>query len=233
MKLVGTFTTPAETCPYLRDRPYRLKVRVAHEISTWEYEGLLADGVRRFGTAFFEPVCSGCGECIPIRLPVARFALSRAQRRVRRRNSDIRMEIGPPSVDEERLALYRDFHLERHATRGWPRPHIDSLEYVSTFVESPVSTLEFRYRIGSRLAAVAYVDDTPAAFSSVYAFWDPRHAARSLGTFDVLTEIEEARRRGKHYVYLGFHVAGCTSMEYKRAFRPHELRVNGGWTPAP
>jgi hypothetical protein len=54
--------------------------------------------------------------------------------------------------------------------------------------------------------------------------------ARSLGTFNILSLLASARERGLPHVYLGYHVAGCRSMEYKRKFRPNEvLRPNGTW----
>jgi arginine-tRNA-protein transferase len=40
--------------------------------------------------------------------------------------------------------------------------------------------------------------------------------------------IDEAVRRGLPYVYLGYYVAGCASMEYKPRFVPNELRGEDG-----
>ncbi len=44
----------------------------------------------------------------------------------------------------------------------------------------------------------------------------------SLGTWNVLCLIDEAVRLGLPYVYLGYYVAGCASMEYKPRFVPNE-----------
>jgi arginine-tRNA-protein transferase len=132
-------------------------------------------------------------------------------------------------VNEERLDLYHRFHEDRHRRRGWPAPSIDPLEYFGAFADNAVSTLEFRYRLHGRLVAVAYVDESPEALNSIYAFSDPGLARRSLGTNDVLLEIEAARARGKEHLYLGYTVAGCPSMAYKRLFRPHEILRDGRW----
>ena len=218
-----------ETCPYLKDRPARTEIRLAAAIEGRAWSDLLAAGYRRFGMILFRPVCEGCSECIPIRIPVGRFLPSRGQRRVLRRNRDVVLELGEPLVDEERLALHRAFHLERSERAGWDREDIDAEGYSRIFLENIVATLEFRYRIGGRLAAVAYVDDSPDALNSIYCFWDPAHRARSLGTLDVLREIEVARTLGRRWLYLGFHVAGCRSMAYKAGFRPAEVRAGGEW----
>jgi len=47
----------------------------------------------------------------------------------------------------------------------------------------------------------------------------------------VLWQIDEARRRGLPWVYLGFWISGCRKMAYKDAFRPFEVLREGGWTP--
>ena len=199
------------------------------DLAAAEHEAELAAGVRRFGAAFFHPVCAACRECVPIRVPVREFRPSRTQRRVWRKNADLEVQVGEPWVNEERLDLYRRFHRDRQARRGWPAQEIDPLEYFSIFVDNCVPTLEFRYRLGGRLVAVAYVDESPSALNSIYAFTDPALAGRRLGTYDILAEIEEASRRGKEHLYLGYYVADCTSMAYKRAFRPCELLINGSW----
>jgi arginine-tRNA-protein transferase len=229
MEVHALVITPPTDCAYLRGRQSRLELRLVGDLTPVEHTAELAAGVRRFGRTLFRPACEGCSRCIPIRIPVAGFRPSRSQRRVLRRNRDVEVEVGEPEVDLERLRLHHRFHEERRQRRGWPRSEIDVREYVETFLENAVPTLEFRYRLGGRLVGVAYVDESPEALNSVYAFHAPELARRSLGTFDVLTEIEEARRRGKEHVYLGYYVEGCASMEYKRSFRPSEMRVEGRW----
>ncbi|HVR74176.1 MAG TPA: arginyltransferase [Planctomycetota bacterium] len=229
MRTHAGFATDTVTCPYLHDRPSRLEVRIAAQLSPAEHGEELAAGVRHFGRYYFRPICPGCKECISLRVLVRHFRPSKSQRRTLRRNEDVQLEIGVPSVDEERLQLYRKFHAEREAIRGWSSSHMDLEEYVATFVDNPVLTHEFRYRINGRLVAVAYVDESPGALSSITAFHDPDHSRRGLGTFDVLREIQTAHSLGKEHLYLGYHIAGCPSMEYKRTFRPHELLVDGTW----
>jgi len=231
MRIEAELTTPPEPCPYLKDRPYRLEVRYVAALSPEEYEAELASGARRFGAVLFRPTCDPCRSCVPIRVPVTSFRPSRWQRRVRRRNTDLEVEIGLPAVSDERLRLYREFHDDRHERRDWPRPEMDSVEYFATFVDNLVATREFRYRIEGRLVGIAYVDESPTAFNAIYAFFDPTLRRRNLGTNNILACLDEANRRGKEYVYLGFWVKGCLSMAYKAAFRPAEFLRAGVWGP--
>lgn len=221
--------TDPRPCPYLHDRPARTELRLHSAMDPAAYRGLLRSGFRRFGMVVFRPACEGCAECVPLRVPVERFRPSRSQRRVIRRNRDVRVEVGPPLVDGERLDLHRAFHRERSARVGWEPQEITEEEYSRTFLDNIVETLELSYRIEGRLAAVAYVDVGPEWLNSIYCFHHPDHRARSLGTFDVLMEIALARRLGIPHLYLGYHIAACRSMAYKAAFRPAEVLVQGAW----
>src|SRR5262249_30421846 len=108
-----------EVCPYLKDRAARTEVRFMASLGGPAWDDFLAAGFRRFGWAFFRPVCRSCSQCTPLRVPVDRFRPSRSQRRVLRRNRDVEVEIGEPLLDEERLALHHAFHAERSARVGW------------------------------------------------------------------------------------------------------------------
>ncbi len=46
--------------------------------------------------------------------------------------------------------------------------------------------------------------------------------ACSLGTWMVLALIDEARRRGRPHVYLGYWIDGAPKMSYKAHFRPRQ-----------
>jgi arginine-tRNA-protein transferase len=96
-------------------------------------------------------------------------------------------------------------------------------EMVESLYDTPPTTLELSYRLEGRLVAVGLVDVEPRALSAVYCYFDPGLGARSLGVFNVLRLVEECRLRGAPFLYLGYQVAGSPKMEYKAAFRPHEL----------
>ena len=230
---LGSFLTEDEPCAYLAGRESRHHMRLVFDVQPEEYSTLLAQGWRRFGAVVFRPVCVACQECVPIRIPIEGFRPSKSQRRVLRKNADVTIEVGEPAIDDERLELYRRHHAEREEKRGWNPSGMDYSGFRESFVLNAANTLEFRYRIDGRLVGIAYVGEASDAFNSIYAFFDPEFAKRGLGKLDVLCEIEEAERRGKNFLYLGFLVDDCISMSYKSSFRPHELLRGGEWVEGP
>ncbi|MGL4420751.1 MAG: arginyltransferase, partial [Gemmataceae bacterium] len=84
------------------------------------------------------------------------------------------------------------------------------------------------YWAENRLIGVGYVDNLPSCLSAIYFFYDPAERERSLGTFNVLSIIQQAQQLGKRFVHLGYTVEGCRSLEYKARFHPHDLRHSDG-----
>ena len=76
---------------------------------------------------------------------------------------------------------------------------------------------------------LVYVGQAEDSLNSIYALTEPGLSRRSLGVYDVLCEIEEARRRSKSHLYLGYYISGCKSMEYKASYRPHQILGSEGW----
>ncbi|MGE0707293.1 MAG: arginyltransferase [Planctomycetota bacterium] len=192
------------------------------------YEELLDASHRRSGWVVYKPVCRSCQACRPIRIPVERFRPSKSQRRVLRRNEDVRLEIGPPEPTREKLDLHNRFVAARF-DRGDSR--FETLEsYEEVFGASPVSTREMRYRLDGRLVGLGLIDLLPNVVSSVYFYFDPEEDRRSLGTFSALQEVELAKTTGRGFVYLGYYIDGCREMSYKARFRPCELlHPDGVW----
>lgn len=190
------------------------------------YQVLMDSGFRRSGRVVYRPVCDGCRECVPLRVPVESFRPSRSQRRVLRRNPDLCVEIGPPACSEEKWRLYVDYLRYQHD--GTMSEGFEGFrEYL---YGSPTDTIEMTYRLGEHILAVGIVDSCPDCLSSVYCFFDPAEARRSLGVFSALFEIAECRRRGLPFWYAGFYVRECPRMNYKAGYRPGELLCpDGTW----
>ena len=66
--------------------------------------------------------------------------------------------------------------------------------------------------------------------SAVYSYYDPLQTKRSLGIWSVLWLVEECRRRGHPFVYLGYWIAESPKMAYKDRFPALERLDEGGWT---
>ena len=228
MESTITFRSALSRCEYLPDREWQLRYEVVPYLRPADYMPRLQRGWRRFGVAMFRPECPSCRMCRSLRVPVATFRPSRSQLRVWKRNErELRVEVGAPVLSNDRLDLWARFHHHGHETKGWPA---DAGDDPGLLLENPFPTEEWAYYVGQRLIAVAYVDVLPEAVSAIYCYYDPTEKARSLGTFNILSMLVAARERRLTHVYLGYYVAGCRSLEYKRNFRPNEmLRPDGTW----
>lgn len=230
MLVVQKFTTEPHTCAYLPEHLAKLEYSFAMALAAQEYEDLMNKGYRKFGAAFFRPVCKGCNECRPIRIPAASFVPDRSQRRAWKRNQDLEVRVGPPVCDAQHLALYHRYHEAQTARKGWPEQVVDADEYEMSLVQNPVPCAEISFWEGERLRAVVVNDMTPNVVSAIYHFHDPECAGRGLGTFCVLHCIELAKKLDKRWVYLGYFVAGSPSMQYKARFKPCEMMdASGTW----
>jgi arginine-tRNA-protein transferase len=225
-RLLHTVVEPPHACPYLPDREAQLEIRVQIDVSPEELDAMLGRGWRRFGPVYFRPACAGCRECVTLRVRTAEFAPSKSQRRAARNAARLRRVVGPPRIDEERLALYRTWHAQREEARGWDASPIDSQRYGFDFAFPHPSVREVAFRDperDDRLVGLGICDETPSAISAVYFFWEPELAPPSLGVAHIVMLVSEARRRGLPYVYLGYRVLDCPSLVYKGRYRPHEL----------
>ncbi|MCZ6683529.1 MAG: arginyltransferase [Planctomycetota bacterium] len=220
------FRSEPHRCPYLPDRMAEDLFTVEAHLEPARYQYMMDLGFRRSGRVVYRPACDGCSECVPIRVPVSGFAPSRSQRRVLRRNADIHVQIGSPKSSERKWRIFVEYLRFQHdGTMSEDREGFEQFLYTS-----PTDTLEMVYYAGRRIAGVGLVDLGPTVMSSVYYYFDPAMARRSLGVFGSLYEIDECRRRGLLHWYMGYYVRDCSRMSYKTAFRPFEmLAPDGRW----
>ncbi len=194
------------------------------------YQLALSRGYRRAGGHIYRPACARCSACVPARVAVAEFAPTRSQRRCLRRNSDLSFADAPARFDDEVFNLYRRYLAARHRGGGMDEADRDDFGRFLTSAWSP--TRFFEYRLGGHLLAVAVTDVVRHGLSSVYTFYEPDETARGLGTFCILHQVAECRRRALPYVYLGYWIDGHPKMGYKQNFQPLELLHGQGWERA-
>jgi arginine-tRNA-protein transferase len=191
------------------------------------YEPALGMGFRRSGRHVYRPNCGQCQACTPARIPVEDFTPSRSQRRCLAGNADLQINVRPAGRDAESFALYRSYVGARHAGGGMDDPSHQDFDTFLACRWSPTIFLEIR--LDDELLAVAVTDVLADSLSAVYTFFAPEYAARSLGTFAILSQIEYARHQGLAYVYLGFWLEGHPKMQYKQSYRPLELLIGREW----
>jgi arginine-tRNA-protein transferase len=199
-----------------------------------DMDRLWSMGWRHFGNRFFRysHELDPAGEprlILPLRLDLERFAPSKSQRRIIKRNADLDVRIVDAIVDEEREELF-----QRHITRF--RDNVpDSLRVFMPSPEParlPCRCLSVEVRIGGALAAVSYMDVGLCAVSSVYAMFDPVHSHQGLGIFTLLEEIRWARRQGMRWLYPGYATREPSPYDYKKSLRPLEYYDwQGHWRP--
>jgi len=210
---------PDHRCSYLSDRVAQSRAFWAQSMAPSVYHALMDAGFRRSGKLVYQPICRGCRQCLPIRVPLATFKPNKSQRRCIRRNSDLIISVSPLEATDEKWGLYQRYVTSWHGGAADDRAGFEEFLY-----DSPVETIEFNYRDGcGRLLAVGICDICPKSLSSVYFYFDPANADRSLGNFGALHELEFSREREIPYYYLGFWVDQCPAMSYKSAYRPNEI----------
>lgn len=225
---IRVYYTANHPCGYWPDRDARdLVLDPADPSLPRIYGSAVAMGFRRSGNHVYRPHCSGCTACTPVRIPTERFVPSRSQRRCAARNADLELRIAPALRTGETFDLYRRYVAARHAGGGMDDPSPADFDGFLSCKWSPTEFLELRK--DGELLAVAVTDVLPNALSAVYTFYAPGHEARSLGTFGILSQLAQARRRGLANLYLGFWIEQHPKMDYKRAFRPLQRLVGSQW----
>ena len=218
-----------EACPYLPGQSMRLPLRMPlTRLTPDQFDHQLAEGDRRTGPLLYKPACAACSACEAIRVPVARFAPTRSQRRVMRRNEgEVEVVRVRPTVTAQHLELYNRHSRERGLSLR--ADLATERDYRFFLIETCVDTWELQYRVAGRLVAVSILDFGRTAVSSVYHYFDPDEAWRSLGVFSVVRELELCASLGLEWYYLGLYVDACAHLNYKATYWPHQRRVGGLW----
>ncbi len=228
---------PATPCPYLPGLASTSRAALVSDIAPTVYQRFMDAGFRRSGRLLYQPVCVGCRACRQMRVPIDAFAPNKSQRRCAKRNADVVQTIESPEPTTEKFEVYRRYAMQWHEHAEAPTMS----DFAEFLYDSPLvtesgssGTIEICHRDPSgRLLGVGICDVTPIGLSSVYFYFDPDVADRSVGTLGALYEIAYARSIGLPYYYLGYYISDCRSMNYKSNFHPYELLdMDGRWRRA-
>lgn len=223
------YLTAPYPCSYLPGREARSQVASpAYLINAKVYSELVRRGFRRSGVHTYRPRCDSCRACIPVRVMVNDFVPGRSQRRSWKRHHALHVSLLPLQDKPEYFALYRAYQQARHA--DGEMQHDDLEQYRQFLLQSHVETLLAEFRADGVLRMVSLIDVLDDGLSAVYTFYDTTLPQASLGTYNVLWQIELCRKLQLPYLYLGYWIAASNKMAYKARFQPLQGLIGQNWT---
>lgn len=187
---------------------------MAAEVVPEQMDGLWAEGWRHFGTYFFRYSRLSHHTVLPLRIRLAKFVLRRSQRRVLKKNLDIRLELQPAFVNPQVEALFA-----RHKTRfshSIPESIYNFISRRPAHIPCRCHSLTLYHQ--GRLVGISYLDEGERATSSVYQCFEPDLSKRSLGILMMLLSIRFSLERGKAFYYPGYVYPEPSEYDYKKRF---------------
>lgn len=219
-----------DACAYLDEAKQTTQYKIIHNCSTSYCEALIERGWRRFGNMFFRPICEGCTSCESFKIDVQNYEFSKSQRRILRKNEETKIVIQRPQVTSKHLELFEKYHSHMKNKRDWNHETTDPKHYYASFVLGHGDFgYEVLYYIQDRLVGVDLIDILPHGISSIYFYYDPDFEKNSLGTYSMLRQIQMAKDSKREWIYLGYYVKGCQSLEYKSRYSPYHVLQGRPW----
>lgn len=227
MKIIP-FSTLDSPCPYLSDRASRTEYHYIINCDFAHNSNLVKHGFRRFGRYFQKPVCACCDECKSVRIDTFNFKFSKSYRRIYRKNEKTKILYSRPILDDEHIELFNKYHDFMTAKKGWREHNIDPQRYYEIYVEGfgEFGKELSYYDENGRLICVDLIDVVDDGLSAIYCYWDPDFANLSLGKFSLLKQIEFAKNASLRWIYLGYLVKDCKSLNYKDEYKPYQTLLD-------
>lgn len=211
-----------DKCSYLDQKQQTMHYKIIDRCSATVCQDLIERGYRRFGKMYFRPVCTDCNECQSIKIDVENFQFSKSARRVLKKGKDLSMVLQYPTISKEHLTLFDKYHKYMHTKKGWDYSPTSPEHYFSSFINGHEDFgYEVLYFYQDTLIGVDLIDILADGISSIYFYYDPDFSHYSLGRLSLYKQIEFAKQNKKQWIYLGYYVEGCPSLEYKSSYTPY------------
>ncbi len=222
------FKTDLTPCVYLDGTMMQMQYKYIKKSNKELSSALIKEGWRRFGYYYSKPICPDCQECKSLMVDVQNFVFTKSAKRVIKKNRDTKVLIQTPSYSERHLEIYKAYHKSQAQKKGWDYFDIDEESYKDLYVKGAFEFgKEIQYFVDDLLVGVDLIDILEDGISTIYFYYDPNYAHLSLGRYSIYKEIEMAKALGLSWVYLGYYVQDCPSLNYKDNFKPNrKLPVN-------
>lgn len=218
-------------CSYLpNETAQSLMATPQHLVNPTVYGQLIKKGFRRSGDFAYRPHCPHCQACISIRVVTADFVPNRSQKRALKQHQHLTVRILPIGYHEAHFSLYSAYIQARHADEQPASATQTEVEQYRSFLcQSHVDSVMVEFSAGHQLKMVSIIDIVDDGISAVYTFYDTTDAKASLGTYNVLWQIEWAKALQLPYLYLGYWIKDSKKMTYKQNFQPQEQLIDHEW----
>jgi len=220
----------SDKCSYLDNHEQTTHYKIIENCTSEFCEDMIDRGWRRFGAMFFRPICEDCTSCESFKIDVKNFEFSKSQRRIIRQNTNTKIIITKPQFTQSHLDLFEKYHAHMKDKRGWSHEKTSPQHYYASFVHGHEDFgYEVLYFIEDKLVGVDLIDVLNNGISSIYFYYDPDFSRYSLGTFSMLNQIKIAKESDLDWIYMGYYVKGCQSLEYKSKYKPYKILDGRPW----
>ena len=218
-------------CSYLSGRKEkRLYINLLNSDKTNSLiSDLTKNGFRRSFDHMYIPICENCNLCVPSRVNINKFSLSKSNKRNLKINEDLKLIKASELINLERYNLFLEYCKKRHKESKMGEM---SLEEFNSFFYNQSNKTEIFDLVDSsnKLYGSILLDILNMGYSAVYSFFDPQFNKRGLGKNLILNTILTLKIKKIPYLYLGYWVKDSEKMNYKILFNNIELFRNGNWS---
>jgi len=221
------FSTLEAKCAYLDNKHMRMEYKFIENCPETFSQQLVQRGWRRFGEYYSRPNCVDCNDCLSLRIDATNYRFSKSAKRTIRKNQKTRFLIQKPTITIQHLNLYEKYHKYMESKKGWKHYRMSPNSYHELYVSGAMKFgKEILYFVDDKLVGVDLVDFFTDGLSSIYFFYDPDYAHLSLGRFSMYQQIYIAQINKLPWIYLGYYVERCPSLNYKADYKPFEIMKN-------